>query len=486
MTSFELREVLDATGAQLLRGDKQTSVTGVSTDTRSLTRGQLFLALSGPNFDGNRYAAAAAEREAAALLLRGAGEAQPDAAEFLRALGVADMDVPVAVHPDPRRALGDLAAWHRSRLTAPVVGVTGSCGKTTTKNMLRTLLSEVLRTVASPSSFNNDVGVPHTLLLADEETEALIVELGTNALGEIAGLCRIARPTGGIITNIGASHLEGLGSLEGVAREKGDLAVALPREGFLVLNADCRFAAQLASGTAARVITFSVEGDGELNATQPVFHGGGTTFLLDGVEITSPLLGTHNVQNLLAALAACRGLGIELESVLPAVARLSGGRQRLERVELEGIVLYDDSYNSNPESARAAVRLLAGLHGHARRVLVLGDMLELGPFAAELHHALGAETAAGGVDQLVLVGELVQATAAGAIEAGLDEGRLSHFHDAEAAARAVPGLLQDGDVVLVKGSRATHLERVVAAISEARGPALERAADGTPDPRGVV
>ena len=486
MTSFELRQVLDATGAQLVRGDERASVTGVSTDSRSLTRGQLFLALSGPSFDGNLFAAAASEQQAGALLLRVASESPGDPAEFLARLAIADSEVPVAVHPNPRRALGDLAAWHRSRLSAPVVGVTGSCGKTTTKNMLRTLLAEQLETVASPSSFNNDIGVPHTLLLADAETEALIVELGTNAVGEIAGLCRIARPTGGIITNIGASHLEGLGSLEGVAREKGDLAAALPREGFLVLNADCRFAAQLSSGTAARVITFSVEGGGDLNATQPVFHAGGTTFELDGVEITSPLLGTHNVQNLLAALAACRGLGLALEDVLPAVARLSGGRQRLERIELHGIVLYDDSYNSNPESARAAVRLLSGLHGHARRVLVLGDMLELGPFAAELHHALGAETAAGGVDHLVLVGDLVQATAAGALEAGLDEERLTHFHDTEAAASALPGLLCPGDVVLVKGSRATRLERVVAAISEARGPAVERVSGQAPGPRGVA
>jgi UDP-N-acetylmuramoyl-tripeptide--D-alanyl-D-alanine ligase len=370
---------------------------------------------------------------------------------------------PIALHPEPRRALGDFAAWHRSRLGVPVVGITGSCGKTTTKNVLRELLSARLSVVASPSSFNNDVGVPHTLLAADESTEVLVVELGTNAFGEIASLCRIARPTAGILTNVGASHLEGLGSLEGVAREKGDLAAALPGDGFLVLNADCRFTPEVRSRTLARVLTFSVEGDGELDAREVEFHAAGTSFRLDGHEVTSPLLGTHNVQNLLAALAACRGLGLELVDVLPAVGRLAGGRGRMERVELGGITLYDDTYNANPESARAAVRVLSGLHG-GRRVLVLGDMLELGEFAAELHHAVGAEAARAGIDVLVLVGELTRATAAGALEEGLDPEALFHFDDAAEAAARVPELLRAGDIVLAKASRRVGLESVVGAV----------------------
>ncbi|MEM7307519.1 MAG: UDP-N-acetylmuramoyl-tripeptide--D-alanyl-D-alanine ligase [Planctomycetota bacterium] len=465
MRRVAVRGVADATGALLIRGDADQALDGFSTDSRALRSGEIFIALSGPNFDGNRFARAAIEAGAGALLLRGD---EADAAEHVHLPGAA----PILLHPDPRRALGDLASWHRSHYDVPVLGITGSCGKTTVKNIVTELLGTRMPFVSSPSSFNNDIGVPHTLLLGDEDTKLFVVEIGTNQRGEIATLCRIARPTAGVITNIGASHLEGLGSLEGVAQEKGDLAAAIPREGFLVLNADCRFLPELSGRTSAEVITFSTSGSGaDLEASDIVFHAGGTTFRLNGVEVTSPLLGTHNVQNLLAALCVCRGLGIPVDEVLPAVSTLRGGSQRMERVQLDGISLFDDSYNSNPDSSRAAVRFLSGLHGHARRVLVLGDMLELGDFGAEMHHALGALAARSGIDLLVLAGELTKAAAAGALEAGMPEGAVVHLETTEQATQDVPALLRDGDVVLVKGSRGMQLERVVRAIVQSRGPA---------------
>ncbi len=488
MSPFLFQDVLDSTGALLVRGGAgalERRIQGVSTDTRTLKQGELFLALRGPNFDGNRFAAAAARAGAAGLLL------EQNAAFELDAV---PPDLPVAVHGNPRRALADLAAWQRSTLSIPVVGITGSCGKTTTKNILRDLLARLFPVVASPSSFNNDVGVPHTILLADEKTRFLVVEMGTNHPGEIAALCRIARPTAGVVTNVGASHLEGLGSLEGVAREKGDLVASLPREGCCVLNADCRFTPVLRARTSARVITFSVGGGrvdtrppptlnvsgsgsasgapgalGDLHATDILFHSGGTTFRLDGYEVTSPLLGTHNVQNLLAALCVCVGLGIRLEDVLPGVASLAGGRQRMERFELEGLTVFDDSYNANPDSLRAAVRVLAGLHGFDRRILVLGDMLELGELAAELHHELGREAAAAGIDRLVLVGELSKAAAAGALEGGLPREAVAHVDTAEEAARVVGQIARERDVVLVKGSRRMRLEEVVRSLCASRG-----------------
>jgi len=374
-------------------------------------------------------------------------------------------ELPVALHEAPRRALADLASWHRSRIQAQVIGITGSCGKTTTKGILAQLLEAHFTTVASPNSFNNDVGVPHTVLLADRDTQALVVEIGTNHPGEIASLCRVARPTGGIITNVGASHLEGLGSIEGVAREKSDLFASLPSNGFAVLNLDCRYAHVLRNATHARVITISVEGsgegEGEFNATNPIFHAGGTTFRLQGREVTSPLLGIHNISNLLAAIAACHGVGIELDELLPAISRLQGSQRRVQRRELREMVLLDDTYNANPESARAAVRVLSGLHGEGRRVLVLGDMLELGASAPELHHAIGRDAAEAGLDLLVLVGELTRATAAGALEAGMRPSRVIHIESTDLAVRQIDDLLAPSDTVLVKGSRRMGLERVV-------------------------
>lgn len=419
----------------------------------------MYLALRGPNFDGNRFAAAAVAAGASALFL----------AEGELPAGI-PAHVPVAMHADPRRALGDLASWYRSTLALRVVGVTGSCGKTTTKNLLAQLLAPRTPTVASPSSFNNDIGVPHTLLLADETTRVVVAEMGTNHPGEIAALCRIARPDAGVITTVGASHLEGLGSLEGVAREKGALAEALPREGFCVLNAGSRFFGELAARTDARVISFSVEGAGELDARNLFFHAGGTTFRLGGHEVTSPLLGTHNVENLLAALAVARGLGHALEELLPAVSSLAGTRGRMERHELAGVTLLDDSYNANPTSLRAAVRVLSGLHGYRRRVLVMGDMLELGELSAELHHEIGREAARAGVDALLLVGTYAKAAASGALEGGLSAAALAHFDTTEEAARGARAFVRAGDVVLVKGSRGMALERVVGALREEHGP----------------
>jgi len=462
------RDVLDSTGAVLVRGGPgalERAVEGLSTDSRTLEPGQLFLALRGPNFEGNRFAAAAASAGAAGLLL------EQGISLDLAALPA---DLPVAVHANPRRALADLAAWYRSTLSIPVIGITGSCGKTTTKNILRDLLQRLQPVVASPNSFNNDIGVPHTLLLANRDTRYLVVEMGTNHPGEIAALCRIARPSAGIVTNVGASHLEGLGSVDGVAREKGDLVASLPKEGCSVLNADCRFTPLLRARTSARVITFSVGGAasgarGDLDATDILFHSGGTTFRLNGHEVTSPLLGTHNVQNLLAALAACVGLSIPLEDVLPGVSSLSGARQRMERFDFGGLTVFDDSYNANPESMRAAVRVLSGLHGHRRRILVLGDMLELGELAAELHHELGREAAAAGIDRIVLVGELSKAAAAGALEGGLQSEAVVHVDDAAEAAGVLDATAREGDVILVKGSRRMRLEEVVRALCERRG-----------------
>jgi len=460
MSEFRLDDLIESTGATLLRGRGDEHLNGVSTDTRTLRSDQLFLALDGPNFDGNRFAHDAVQRGAGCLLLR-ADNPRPALIEDLPG------ETPVVVHDSPRRALAELAAWHRQRLDIPVIGITGSCGKTTTKNILSELLTDHRAVISSPASFNNEIGVPHTLLLADSTTEALIVEMGTNQPGEIRTLCQTARPNAGIITNVGAAHLEGLGSVEGVAREKGDLAVSLPSDGFCVLNDDCRWTRVLRTLTDARVITFSVDGRGDLNATDVWFHPGGTTFRLnDEHEVTSPLLGLHTVQNLLAALSAVVGLGIELRDVLPAVSRLKGERRRMERIEAGGFTIFDDSYNANPDSARASVRVLAGLHGHARRVLVLADMLELGDFAAEMHHEVGRLAREARIDLLILVGELTCATAAGALEAGMRPDQVIHMKDVDEGMTQVPGLIREGDVVLIKGSRAMGLDRLVGHLAD--------------------
>jgi UDP-N-acetylmuramoyl-tripeptide--D-alanyl-D-alanine ligase len=456
MSDFLVEDVAVAIGGKLLQGAARMPLNGISTDTRQLGEGELFFALSGPNYDGNQFASAAASAGAGCIVLR----AEPGLLASLPAILGPDCVTAVIAHEDPKRALGELASWHRRRLGLPVVGITGSCGKTTTKNYLVQLLSSVREVVGSPLSYNNNIGVPLTLLAANGASEVLVAEMGTNSPGEIGALCQIATPNAGIITNIGASHLEGLGSLEGIAMEKAELARSLPSRGFLVLNDDCRYSELFRASTKAKVISFSIEGSGDLNATDLWFNNGHSIFRLNGFEVTLPALGTHNVQNLLAALAACVGLGISLESVLPGVAGIKGQSGRLEAFELGGLHLIDDTYNANPESARAAVRVLAGMHGFKSRVLVLGDMLELGDFAAEMHHELGRLAVASGVDRIVLIGELTRASAAGALEAGIDLANVVHYATLAEAQAETKKLFRKGDVVLIKGSRGMALERL--------------------------
>lgn len=490
MSAFLIEDIVAAIGGELLAGEKRGSTMGLSTDSRQVAAGDLFVALSGPRFDGNTFAEAAIEAGAAALILRREEGLLERLAPALAQRGT--NAVAVIVHEDPRVALGALARWHRRRLGLPVVGITGSCGKTTTKNYLVQLLKRARQVVGSPLSYNNSVGVPLTLLAADASTEVLVAEMGSSGPGEIAELASLASPDIGVITGVGASHLEGLGSLEGVAIEKNELARALPADGLLIVHQDGRFRDLFVASTKAKVVTFGVDNgqrtEADLVATKLCFDGGRSVFELrgkglehlEGREVTLPALGTHNVLNLLAALAVCRGLGIDLEVVLPAVAEIEGQSGRLERFELEGVVVIDDTYNANPESATAAVRVLAGIHGHARRVLVLGDMLELGGFAAELHHAVGRAAAAAGIDRLVLIGELARAAAAGALEGGMPRSEVHHFETcalAEAASQAGQ-LFETGDLILVKASRGMQLETLVRHLRQRFAPAERRGSGG--------
>ncbi|MEY2745697.1 MAG: UDP-N-acetylmuramyl pentapeptide synthase [Planctomycetota bacterium] len=454
---FPVAALVAATGARLVSGDPSVVATRVCTDTRKIQRGDVFFALSGLNHDGNHFAIEACAKGAAAVVLEERASAREVAAALPRGFVA-------LVAADTRRALGGLANMHRRRLSSRVIGVTGSCGKTTVKNMLVELLSSRWRTLGSPSSFNNDVGVPQTIFLADASTEALVVEMGTNHHGEIGRLCEIAEPEAGIVTTVGASHLEGLGSIAGVAREKGALPRSIPASGFVVLNADNPWTSAMASETRARVLTFGLEGSGEFSATDIAFDRQGTTFRMFGQKLRSPLLGLHNVQNLAAAIAACHGFGVGVDELEGAIARLAPARGRLQRIDAGRLTLVDDSYNANPESVRAAIDTLASMRGHRRRVLVLGDMAELGERAGDLHHEVGAAAARDEIDLLVLVGELSRATAAGALEAGMPRSRAVHCADIDEARAIVPPLLAGGDVVLFKASRASGLERLSEAI----------------------
>jgi UDP-N-acetylmuramoyl-tripeptide--D-alanyl-D-alanine ligase len=431
----------------------------VITDSRAVVPGSLFVALRGARFDGNAYALDALAKGAAAALVE-TGRAPSEAQLSERGLA----GRAILTHRDPQRALLDLAANYRRAFAIPVIGIGGAAGKTTTKDIAAHLLARLGPTVASEKSYNNSIGVPHTLLRIDDTTKSAVVEIGTNAPGEVSQLSAAAAPTVGCLTIIAEEHLEGLGTLDAVAREEGDLLAALPESGLAVLNADDRYFPILQKRARCRVVTFGLEREADFRAENVVFHVAGGSFTVGGRAATVPLLGTHNIYNALAALAIARSLGLALEEGLRALGELRPPQRRLERKRFGEIEVLDDCYNANPPSVRAAIRALEGLRGAGRRILILGKMHELGAQSAALHREIGRAAGAAGFDRFVVIGAEAGELAAGAVEGGLRASKIVRFPTTAEAAYHLPEELRAGDLVLVKGSRAEGLERIVEAI----------------------
>jgi len=458
--NFTVADILDATAGRLLAGRAEADAGAVSTDTRRLAAGQTFLALVGRAFDGHDFLDEAVARGAACLVVH-----HPDAvpaAARKRGTAVVGVD-------DTLRALGDLARAARKRLACPVIAVTGSCGKTTVKEMLGHILSRHVRGRVPPASFNNLVGVPLTLLAAEPDDAFVLCEFGTNAPGEIAHLAAIARPTIGIVTLVAPTHLEGLGSIEGVAEEKAALVEAIPADGVAILNADDPRVARMARRCRGRVVTVGTTWEADLQAGHVVQTDRALCFTASGsAGFEVPVLGTHQAVLALAAAAAARELGVAVEASADALRDFRPPPMRLSAVEAGGVVVLNDAYNANPASMSAALALLA-LWPDRRKVFVCGDMLELGAASRSAHEALGREAAEAGVARLVCVGPASQATAEAARRAGLEADQVATVADALAAADMVVGMVEPGDVVLVKGSRAVGLERVAEMVLASRG-----------------
>jgi len=446
MSMFPLSRATGWLGARQIGAD--VAIESVGSDTRSLRPGQLFVALTGPRFDGHDFAAEAESRGAAALLVSRELETR----------------LPQLLVPDTRLALGRLAAAWRGTLPGRVVAVTGSNGKTTTKEMIAAILAEVGSVAATRGNLNNDIGLPLTLLEAREQ-DYLVLEMGANHSDEIAGLSAIARPDLALITNAGRAHLEGFGSLEGVARAKGEIIQGLRRDGVVVLNADDLWAPlwrELAAGRELLSFGRDSAADVHPDAVQQALALNGSGFHCryrihtprGPLDLQLALAGEHNMLNALAAVAVAEALGVEHALIRTALAGLRPVAGRIRpRAGRAGSVLIDDSYNANPESVRAALAVLSGLPG--RRWLVLGDLGELGADAAALHGEIGRRAKRAGLERLWTVGPLSREAVAG-FGAG---GR--HFSDRETLVAELQVALGEDDVVLVKGSRSAAMEFVV-------------------------
>jgi UDP-N-acetylmuramoyl-tripeptide--D-alanyl-D-alanine ligase len=426
-----------------------TSFGAVSTDTRTLPAGALYVAIRGERFDGNDFVAKAAEQGAAGALVS----------------RLAESALPQVQVGDTRPAFAALARAWRANFAIPAVAVTGSSGKTTVKELVAAILGVKRSVCVTRGSLNNDIGVPLTLMRLDASHAALVVELGANHAGEIDALAAVAQPTIGVITNAGPAHLEGFGSLEGVVAAKGELLDHLPKAGTAVINADDPFRGDWLARAPCDAVTFGFAAQADCRAeTEPEFGAGGARFAMrlpsgERADVHLPLLGRQNVANALAAAAAAEAAGASAQDVVTGLARVEPVRGRLKALPgRAGATIVDDSYNANPGSVRAALDFLAGQKG--LRIMAFGDMGELGANAVELHREIG-RYARGRCDRFVAVGALA-AEAASAF--GSDAKAVA---DVDAARAVIEPALAPEVTVLVKASRSARLERLVQALTEA-------------------
>lgn len=421
---------------------------GVSIDSRNIVGGELFVAIKGPNFDGHDYVAQALEKGAAAALV---------------GHGMGPYHGSVLSVYDTRLALGQLAAWYRQQFSIPVVAVTGSCGKTTTKTMVASILSHCGRVHANAGTLNNDYGVPLTLFNLAPDHDYAVIEMGANHIGEIAYLTQIAKPTVAIITLAAPVHLEGFGDLAGVAKGKGEIYAGLTDDGIAIINADDGYANYWRNEvTGHNWVSFGLSPEADVRAIDVNMNENSQpTFTLQtpkgSIHLDLPLLGEYNVINALAAAAATYSIGIDLEKIRDGLETVTPVAKRMvKRIGWQGVEIFDDTYNANPLAAEEALKVLA--NGPGEKIFVLGEMGELGVFAEEYHRQLGQKAREYGVKSLYAVGELARHT----VEVFGQQG--FHFRDQHELITQLCHDLNPTMRILVKGSRSTRMERVVEAL----------------------
>ncbi len=450
----------DWTRGNIIRGRSDQIFSSTVIDSRDAGEGDLFVAIVGPNHDGHRFAGEVLAKGAAGVLI------QSDRIEDT--LGRNDGFI---VHvEDTTLALADLARGHRQSFSGPLIAITGSNGKTTTKELCAGILDNVGSTLATRGNLNNNFGVPLTLLRRCEDDVYAVIEMGMNHRGEIATLAAIAQPTIGILTNVGSAHIEFLGSREAIAEEKGDLFAALPADGIAVVGLDEPTAFAQSKRTRARVITFGRGPRADLRASAVRgVEGGAFSFMLETPfgrgEIRVPGLSETIVDNALAAAGGALSAGAPFESVANGLMNHRGVPGRMQPHVLPGDVLViDDSYNANPQSMRDALETLARLETPGQRLAVLGQMGELGDEGHAAHREAGRLSASLGLDELFLIGPMADVVAEGAREAGLADSHIHIADDHDSLARSLRSCISKGDRILVKGSRAAQMERVIAAL----------------------
>lgn len=459
MEKMKISELADLCGGTLVAGDPALEIPGLSTDSRVIEEGYIFLALKGENFNGHTFAESALARGASGII------GQSDEVQRLkeggnRRKGLIAVDETLA-------ALHRLALAYRSKFDMPLVAITGSCGKTTTKDMLASILKENLKTVKTEGNLNNLIGAPLMLLRLDSETEAAVIEIASNAPGEIECLSRILSPTAAIITNIGPVHLEGFGTIEGVFKEKSAVLEHIRSGGFAVINNEDIGPEYISSIFEGKTITFGQDESADYFASEiRQDMKAGTEFLLNGEDsVRIPILGTHNVHNALAAIAAAKEFGIDIDTIREGLRDFPATAMRMETHAYKGATVINDAYNANPRAMRASISTIMAMPAE-RKILALGDMLELGAQSAVEHRSLGHYAGLSDPDQLYLVGEFKEECREGALKAGMQPERIHCCADVEEVGISLKYTLRPGDLVLLKGSRGIRMEDALQQLKE--------------------
>ena len=449
MNKLSLAEIAEITNAQT-NSLAEIFFERVTTDSRKISSGALFVALKGQNFNGEDFAEESLNKGAAAVLVSRSFDK--------------DLDGVIIKVDDTLTAYRQIAGAWRNRFDIPVIAVTGSNGKTTTKDLTAAALNSFGHVQKTSGNFNNEVGVPMTLLGMNDETTAAVVEIGMRGLGQIESLAEVVRPTIGIITNVSEAHIELLGSIENIAKAKGELVEAIQSGGTIILNADNQYTAAMTSlvREGVNVITYSLENQADLMATDILIGSVATEFTLTyrgkAYDFEIPMLGRHNVSNALGAIAAGLTLGLSVEEIQRGISSLTTTKMRYEVIRRDGLTIVNDAYNASPASMRVAIRTTSEVY-NGRLIAVLGDMLELGEIAEQLHREIGAELVENKFDTLITLGELGKFIAAGAREAGLKD--VYTFDTHEAAAKKILELVRVGDTILFKASHVMHMEKII-------------------------
>lgn len=457
--------VVQVTGGEILTGDGETMGIDLVVDSRVIAPGCIFVALPGERVDGHDYIADAVRAGARIVLVtRARQELVP------QVVAAHERSACIIRVNDAVRAVQDLAAHHRARLHATVVGVTGSTGKTTTKDFIRSVLATQLRVISTEGNRNNELGVPLTVLRAGSDTDALVVEMGMRGIGQIARLAEISEPDIGLVTNVGTSHMELLGTQDAIAEAKGELVRAVGERGAVFLNGDDAYSDVLAVTAKAPVTRYGLSERCAVRATDIQLDAESrASFTLStpqgDIAVTLPVPGRHNVYNALAAAAVGLRLAVPLDQVARGLADAEMTGMRMETfTSAGGVVVVNDAYNANPSSMRAAIDTLGAMSVAGRKVAVLGDMGELGSLSELAHFKIGEQVPHAGVDVLITVGTLARRIADGARVEGMGDDSLHPCSNAEEAIEVLDDLLASGDAVLVKASRFMGLERVVEGI----------------------